>query len=137
MAGNILVSQVETIDFPGLKFGRNLKSDINLLISAINSLAGVARCFRVHLPTRFAADVVRALLVGKIGCGIAAAFFPCLSQDDPLLALALKLQVLVNGVARILCGSCRSDSLPIASLLEQVCLPSVNRLAVKFIVIEA
>ena len=40
MVGNTLISQVEMIDFPGLKFGRNLKSDISLLIYGINSLAG-------------------------------------------------------------------------------------------------
>ena len=95
---NSLVSPVKNIEILGLKFNRNLKFDphIEALISAAASLAGVARCLKAHLPTNLVADVVRALLVGKIGYGIAAAFFFRLSNDDPRSALASTLQVRVK-----------------------------------------
>ena len=139
MIGNSLVSPVESIEFLGLKFNRDLKSDphIATLNSAVVSLAGVARWLKVHLPSNLAADIVRALLVGRIGYGIAATFFPRLGCDDPGSALMSTLQVRVNDVAKVICGSSRTDSQSIASLLERSGLPSVNRLAVKSVAIEA
>ena len=102
-----------TIEVFGLKFNRNLKSDphLNEMILAVASLAGVAQCLRAHLPANLVADVVRALLVGKVGYGIAAAFFPCLHNDDPRPTLSSTLQVKVNDVARAICGSCKADHL--------------------------
>ena len=69
---------VVTIEVHGLKFNRNLKSDphLNEIILAIASLAGITRHLRGHLPANLVADVVRALLVGKVGYGIGADFFP-------------------------------------------------------------
>ena len=130
MIGNSLVSPVESIEFLGLKFNRDLKSDphIATLNSAVASLAGVARWLKVHLPSNLAADIVRALLVGRIGYGIAATFFPRLGCDDPGSALMSTPQVRVNDVAKVICGSSRADSQSIASLLERSGLPSVNRL---------
>ena len=138
MVGNALVSPVESIEILSLKFGHDLKSDphISTLISSVASLAGAARRLRIHLPAQLAKDVVRALIIGKIGYGIAAALFPRLSQDDSRPALASALQICVKDVARALCGWNRADSLLVPSLLEQTGLPSVNRLAVKSVAME-
>ena len=115
----------------------SLLGPVLFLISAVASLAGVARRLKVHLPSNLAADIVRALLVGGIGYGIAATFFPRLGCDDPHLALMSALQVRVNDVARVICGSGRADSQSIASLLKRSGLPSVNRLAEKSVAVEA
>ena len=64
-------------------------------------------------------------------------FFPHLKDVDPCPALAFKLQTPVHDVARIICSSSRTDYLPVASLLEGSDLPSVNRLAVKSVAVEA
>ena len=130
---------MDTLDFLGVKFDRKLRSDphIRSLISATALLAGITRHLSVHLPPEVACDVVSALLVGKLNYGIAAAFFPRLSSDDSRASLSSDLQTRVNDVARAIMGLGRASSPPITDLLKETGLPSVNRLAVRSVAIEA
>ena len=137
---NSLISPVETIDFLGLKFDYSVNSDphIRKLISDVASLAGVARHLKVYLPSNLVAEVVRALLVGKIGYGIAAAPFPRLNHNALRSYLTPILQVWVNYVAKAICGMGRAFHQSVAFLLERSGLPSVNRLLMtRLVAIEA
>ena len=137
--GGSTVHPVNTIDFLGVKFDRRLKSDphIRSLISATASLAGIARRLKIHLPSMAAADVVKALLVGKLSYRIGAASSPLLDYNDRKATLTSSLQARINDVARAIMGSSRADSTPVADLLERTIIPSVNRLAVRSVAIEA
>ena len=52
-------------------------------------------------------------------------------------SLMAALQVRVNDVARVICGSSQSDQRTVADLLKSSGLPSVNRLVIKSIAVEA
>ena len=99
--------------------------------------SGVARQMRVHLPPDLVAKVARVLLVGKVGYGLSAVLFPCLVDNAPRSTLSSDLQVRVNDVARAICGATRSYHHSVDSLLRQSGLPSVNRLAVRSVAVEA
>ena len=83
-------SQTHTVQF---KFNRGLKSDPNIqsLTFAVASLVGVARRLKFHLPPNQVTEVVRALLVGRVGYGAAAAIFSHLLNDDSKFSLIAKL----------------------------------------------
>ena len=58
-------------------------------------------------------------------------------KDAPRSSLMAALQVRVIDVARVICGSSRSDQRTVADLLKTSGLPSVNRLVIKSIAVEA
>ena len=84
------VSLVDRKEVLRLQFNRKLKSDPDLaaLILAVASLVGVARRLRVSHPPDLVAEVVKPLLIGKVGYSTAAAFSPPINDGDPLSALA-------------------------------------------------
>ena len=69
LVGNSHVHPVDTVDILGMKFDCALRSDphIRELNSAMASLAGVASRLRVYLPPDLVSDVIKSLLIGKIG----------------------------------------------------------------------
>ena len=139
LIGDSVVSPVDSIQVLGMKFDRGLGSDphVRELTSAVASMAGLARCLRIHLPTEdLVVDIVKALLVGKVGYCAAAVLHPHLNQDTPRSSL-MAAQVRVNDVARVICGSSRPDQRTVADLLKSSGLPSVNRLAIKSVAVEA
>ena len=97
------------------------------------SIAGLARCLKIPLPTDPVVDIMKALLVGKVGYCAAAVLHPRLNQDAPRSSLMAALQ----DVARVICGSSWSDQRTVADLLKSSGLPSVNCLAIKSIAVEA
>ena len=137
--GSSLVSSVDLIEVLGIKFDRGLSSNphIQKLISSVASLTGVTRCLRVDLPPDLVAEVMEALLVGKITYGAAAVLYPQLDCGSPCSTLLSTLQVCVNDAAKVVCGLKRTDHLPIAQLLASSGLLSVDRLAVRSVAIEA
>ena len=137
--GSARVPPSNTINILGMQFDSGLRADphVQELITSVASMAGIARRLRVHIPPDMVADVVKALLVGKISYGAAAVLFPRLDQDWPRSAFSSALQVRVNDLARVICGVRRSDRCSIASLLARSGLPSVNRLSVRSVAMEA
>ena len=107
MIGESQVTPMDSIEVLGMKFDRGPGSDPHVmeLSSAVSSIACLARGLKLHLPPDLVADVIRALLVGKIGYRAVAVFHPCLNQDAPRSSLIASLQIKVNDVARIICGS--------------------------------
>ena len=73
--------------------GLGLILHVRELTSAMASIAGLAGHHKVHLPPNLVADVIRVLLVGKIGYGAAAMLHPCPDQDVPHSSLIAALQV--------------------------------------------
>ena len=121
-----------------MQFSSHANTHIRTLISASARIAGIARRLRIHLPPDSAAEEARALLVGKVGNGAAAAMFPCLQRDDPHSALLKSLQTRVNDVVRAVRGCYRrANSTSVVDLLKETGLPSVNRLTIRSVAIEA
>ena len=139
LVSNSHVHPVDTVDILGMKFDRALRSDphIQELNSAMASLAGVARCLRAYLPPDLVSDVIKSLLIGKIGYGAAAVIFHHFDHDAPHSALSSTLQIRVNDVARAVCGTSKLVRLSVASILERSGLPSVNQLAIRSVAVEA
>ncbi len=137
--GETTVKPTNTIEVLGLKFDRCLKSNPHLesITSSAASLAGLTRRLRAHLPSHYAAEVAKALMVGKVGYGAAAAIFPRLSTIHPCSGRMAKLQARVNDAARAALGIKRTDAYSTESLLKDTGFPSVNQLAVRSAAIEA
>ena len=133
-----VVTPVDSIKVLGTKFDRGLGSDphVRKLTSALASMAGLARCLKIHLPTDLVADNVKALLVGKVGYCVAAVLHPRLNQDALCSSLMAALQVRVNDGARVICGLSQSDQRTVADLLKSSGLPLVNRLTIKSVTVE-
>ncbi len=104
--------------------------------AAARSLACASRRLAQHLPRTQLQQVLRALLVGKLGYGCAA-LPPRLSASDPLPILHHRIQTAINDCARITVGSTRADRVPVEELLQSTGFPSFNRLVVKTIALEA
>ncbi len=137
--GETVVTPSNTIEILGLKFNRNLKTNPHLeaVTASAASLSGIARRLRAHLPVHHAAEVTKALMVGKVGYGAAAAIFPRLSSEDPQSGNMAKLQARINDAARVIRGVSLVDACPTSELLNTTGLPSANRLAIKSTAIEA
>ena len=69
--GESQVTSVDSIEVVGMKFDCVLGSDPQAreLSPAVAYIASPARCLKLHLPSDLVADVVMALLMGKIGPG--------------------------------------------------------------------
>ena len=137
--GDATVIPSDTIEVLGLKFNKSLKTNPHLeaVTASAASIAGLARHLRAHLPSHYAAEVARTLMVGRVGYGAAAALFPRLTSSDPSSGYMARLQARINDAARAICGVTRADAYPTANLLEDTGFPSANRLAVRATAIEA
>ena len=80
-----IVAPVQALRVLGRKFNWQLKLDshIRTLISASAAIALTARHHTTHSLAGRAAEVVRALPVGKVGYEVAAAIFPHLWHEGP------------------------------------------------------
>ena len=88
LIGDSGVTPVDSIEVLGTKFDRGLGSDPHLreLTSAVASMAGLARRLKIHLPTDLVVDIMKALLVGKVGYCAADVLHPCLNPGcSPVL----------------------------------------------------
>ena len=101
------VTQVDTIKVLGLKFHRSQKPDpkIGALVSGVATIAGIARRPRLYLRFSSTLEVVRSLLVGKVGYRAAATNFPHFKRGDPSELNFTKLQAHINDVARAAYGT--------------------------------
>ena len=92
-----------------------------------------------HLPRgELLRQLSMGLVVGKLSHALAAVASPRLREDDQSQNASYKaVQVAINDVARTLTGVKRSDHIPVKDLLNKAGLPSVNRLVVKAVAMEA
>ena len=136
--GDATVTSVDSIGVLRLKFDHLLKVNphFEALSAALATIASMVRQLRAHLPAECATDVARALMVGKVRYGAAAALFPWLTLYDPQLGSTDKLQAWVNNAARAGCGIGQARPNHITYLLSDGGFPSVNWLVVKVVAVE-
>ncbi len=137
--GGTLVEPQEELLLLGVRFDRHLTITPHLrsLAGTGRSLLALMRRLLLHLPRgRQVQDVVRALVVGKLGYSCIL-FPPRTQQEDSVCQLLQDAQVLVNDMARALMGAARADRVPVQVLLETTGMPSLNQMTVKTILVEA
>ncbi len=89
----------------------------------------------IHLRLPVLKQVIRALLVGKVGYACAV-LKPRLLATDPVQKDQAEIQTAVNDCARAIIGSKRSNRMPIPTLLAKAGIPSMNQLIVEQLAIE-
>ena len=136
--GGATVSPSDRVDVLGVSFDGSLSTRPHMRssLASARSIAAATRRLSLHLRREALQQVARALIVGKDGYG-AAALKPRLSSSDPQNGDLLAMQVAVNDCARHIVGSSRGDKMPVKRLLLETGLPSLNRLIVEQIAMEA
>ena len=135
--GGTLVSPSNAVDVLGVSFDSRLTPAPHLAstLRSARSLAGASRRLSMHLRVPVLQQVVRALLVGKVGYACVV-LKPRLLETDPVQKDLAAIQTAVNDCARAIIGSRRSDKLPIPALLEKAGVPSVNHLIIEQLAVE-
>ncbi len=135
--GGTMVAPSGIVDVLGVTFDNRLSPAPHLssMLQSARSLAGASMRLSLHLRQRVLQQVVRALLVGKVGYACAI-LKPRLMSLDPVQRDLAAIQTAVNDCARAIVGSSRSDRLSVPSLLAQAGMPSINRLIVEQIAVE-
>ena len=136
--GQSMVPPSSTVDILGVSYDARLSPAPRLAaaLRAAKALTAASRRLSLHLRRPVLQQVVRSLLVGKVGYACAV-LRPRLATTDPVQKDLAAIQTAVNDCARAIVGSGRIDSLPIPSLLAQAGMPSLNRLIVEQIAVEA
>ncbi len=135
--GSVTVAPSNRVDLLGVAFDRRLSPAPHLdgLIRAAHGLVGASSRLARHLRGPVLRQVVRALLVGRVGYGCAV-LKPRLKETDPQNMALRKIQIAINNCARSILGSRRSDMKPVEELLRESGLPSLNRLIVESVALE-
>ncbi len=136
--GDVLVGPSSSVDVLGVTFDQRLSPLPHLanILSSARSLAAATRRLSLHLRQDQLRQVARSLLVGQVGYACAV-LKPRLKQEDPTCKDMQDVQTAVNDCARYILGSSRKDCKPVEELLQESGLPSLNRLAVEQIAVEA
>ncbi len=122
----------------GVTFDKGLKSTpyLKAQVSATKRICGAIAALSRHLPAFIVTKVAKALVLGKSGYGAAAAIPPRLNESDSACSAVMAVQVAINNVARSALCVHQRDKIPIATLLSNSSLPSLNRLTVRGLVLE-
>ena len=135
--GSVAVAPSNRVDLLGVAFDRHLSPAPHLdgLLRAAHGLVGASNRLARHLRGPVLRQVVRALLVGRVGYGCAV-LKPRLNDTDPQNVTLRKIQTAINDCARSILGSRRSERKPVEELLQESGLPSLNRLIVENVALE-
>ncbi len=135
--GDTLACPSSSVDVLGVSFDNRLTPAPHLasMLRSACVLAGAIRHLSIHLRLPVLKQVIRALLVGKVGYACAV-LKPRLLATDPVQKDLAEIQTAVNDCSRAIIGSKRSNRMPILTLLAKVGIPSVNQLIVEQLAIE-
>ncbi len=135
--GDISVSPSNVVDVLGVQFDHHLSPapHANKAHASARMLAGASRRLSLHLRSPILKDVVRALVVGKVGYGCAV-FKPRLAHTDPTSTALSAVQTAINDCARFVLGYGRGARKTVEELLSEASLPSLNRMVVENIALE-
>ncbi len=128
------VIPANSLEILGAEYNTALKSTpfLTSQLSAAKRIRAMIRRLACHFPPGKAlANLANALLTGKLGYAAAATFPIRLDPSEPISGPAIKLQVVINDVARTVGGKRITDRIPVANILKSTGLPSLNRLAVR------
>ncbi len=139
LVGNSIVPEATSVDLLGVGFNKSLRPTPYFAqqMAAARRILGLTRRLMCHLPPNLVAMVSRSLFNGKLGYGLAAAATPRLCEADPIQSAVQELQVIVNSAARTIMRRKRADHIPIYRLLADTGLPSLNRLLIRAVALEA
>ncbi len=136
--GKCLVQPSEELEMLGVSFDKVLTPvpHVKSLISSAKTLSAMARRLSLHLPPSSLHTVMGALVRGKLGyaCLILP---PRLKESDPTNQLMAKLQVCINDIGRAIIGCKRSEKKRVEDILIESELPSINRLIIRTVCVEA
>ncbi len=136
--GKCLVQPSEELEMLGVSFDKVLTPvpHVKSLISSARTLSAMARRLSLHLPPSSLHTVMGALVRGKLGyaCLILP---PRLKESDPTNQLMAKLQVCINDIGRAIIGCKRSEKKRVEDILIESELPSINRLIIRTVCVEA
>ncbi len=138
LVGTTVVQPQEELLLLGVKFDRrfSISPHLRTLAGTARSLRALTRRLLLHLLRgQQAQDIVRSLVVGRLGYG-SILFPPRISLQDPSNQLVQDIQVPINDMARLLCGASRADQVPVEQLLAAAGLPALNRLVIRKIFCE-
>ncbi len=138
LVGDVLVNPSNGVDVLGVTFNGQLSPAPHMVASlrSARSLAAASRRLSLHLRERVLRQVVRALVVGRVGYACAV-LKPRLLSTDPVNRDMAAIQVAINDCSRAIIGSNRCERQPVQELLDRTGLPSLNRLVVQNIAVEA
>ncbi len=136
--GNSLVNDSKSLDLLGVSFDKRLKSTpyLRAQAAATRRIKGAIAALSRHLPAFIVTKVAKTLVLGKSGYGAPAAISPRLKESDPVCSAVAAVQVAINDVARSALSVHRRDQIPVATLLHNSSLPSLNRLTVRGLALE-
>ncbi len=137
--GNSVVPEATSVDWLGVGFNKLLRPTpyFTQQLAAARRILGLTRRLMCHLPPNLVAMISCSLFSGKLGYGLAAAATPRLYEADPVQSSIQELQVIVNSAARTILRKKRDDHIPVSRLLADTGLPSLNRLLVRAVALEA
>ncbi len=137
LVGDMLLNPSSSVDLLGVTFNGQLSPTPHMAacLRSARSLAAASRRLSLHLQEQVLRQVVRALVVGKVGYACAV-LKPRLLDSDPVNKDMAAIQVAINDCGRAILGSSRSERRPVQELLEMTGLPSLNRLTIQNIAVE-
>ncbi len=135
--GGVMVVPGDTVDVLGVTYDSRLSPAPHLAatLRSARSLACAARRLSLHLRRPILQQVVRALVVGKVGYACAV-LRPRLADSDPVQGGVAAVQTAVNDCARAIIGETRSSRTPSTELLQRSGMPSINRLIIEQVAME-
>ena len=133
------IAPANRLELLGVTYDAGLSASpyLKAQVTAAKRIKGKVMALSAHLPPNVVSLVSRALATGKLGYAVAATLPPRLTSLDPLTSDCRALQVAMNDVARATLGISRSNQLSVEKLLRKTSLPSINRLTVRSIAMEA
>jgi hypothetical protein len=136
--GDADIRRAEEIELLGMRVDKTLgfSKHMEALTKSLQQRTGLLRRLSHHIPKKELRLVAEGICISKLRYGLAAYGIPRMSQDEPRRALMQDLQVRQNDIARVLTGSRRSDKVPVAVLLKNAGMTSVNLMVAETILME-
>jgi hypothetical protein len=135
------ISPSNSIELLGVKYDRKLSTAPHLqsLLAAVRQWASVVARLANHLPRgQYLHQLAYGLVVGKFSHALVAVARPRLPKADKNASTTWsKIQVAFNNVPRSITGVRLRDRVSIPNLLNLARIPSVNRMVVKAVSMEA
>jgi hypothetical protein len=134
-----VITPSSSLELLGVRYDQQLTNRpyLKALVTAVRTRSSLVARLSHHLPRGpLLRQIATGLVEGKIGHALAAVAALRLACERASGYMA-SLQVALNDVARTITGGDRSDRTRVVTLLERAKLPSVNRMVVSTIGMEA
>ena len=133
-----IVKESSNVTLLGVKMSSDMTWDEqqDSVISSLRSTNGLLSRLSVFIPNRCLTPLVHGLLLSKIRYALPLFANIRTHDNDPVSAFMQRVQVELNNGLRIVLGKRLTDHVPVADMLSQIGIPSVNQLAVEMTIME-